>query len=76
MRLSKPQALRLLNSTGELTPGSGVDLPRIIATIATSFRIAFKERSNKWKKGLSGTANSVHSCTLSIVVILVLVKSV
>jgi hypothetical protein len=47
MRLSKPLALRPLNLTGEPNRGSGVDLPRIIATIVASFLIAFKERSSK-----------------------------
>jgi hypothetical protein len=49
LRLSKPLASRPLNSTGELNRGSGVDLPRIIATIAASFVIAFKERSNTFR---------------------------
>jgi hypothetical protein len=43
--LSKPRASRPLSSTGEPTRGSGVGLPRIIATSAVSFLIAFKERS-------------------------------
>jgi hypothetical protein len=47
MRLSKPRASRLLSLTGAPTPGSGVDLPRILATIAASIRIAFKERSTR-----------------------------
>jgi hypothetical protein len=47
MRLRKPLASRPLSSTGEPNRGSGVDRPRIIATIAASFLIAFKERSSK-----------------------------
>jgi hypothetical protein len=45
-RLSKPRASRPLSSTGEPNHGSGVGFPRIIATIAASFLIAFKERSS------------------------------
>src|SRR5260370_39947515 len=45
MRLSRRPASPRLSSTGEPIPGSGVDLPRIIATIVASFLIAFKERS-------------------------------
>ncbi len=47
MRLSKPLASRPLNSTGEPNRGSGDVLPRIIAIIAVSFLIVFKERSTR-----------------------------
>jgi len=45
MRSSKPLASPPGNSTCGLSPGSGVGLPRTIATTAGSFLIAFKERS-------------------------------
>jgi transposase len=50
MRLSRPRASRRLNSTGKPNRGSGVDRPKIIATIAISFRIAFKERSSRCRE--------------------------
>src|SRR5260221_58924 len=56
MRLSKPRGSPPLNSTGEPTRGSGVDLPRIIVTIANSFLIAFKERSTR-----QGHLRSAHT---------------
>jgi hypothetical protein len=45
MRSSKLSVWQPLSSTGAPNRASGDDCPRIIATIAASFLIAFKERS-------------------------------
>ena len=47
MKLNRPLASPLLNSIDAPSRGSGVGLLKIIATIADSFAIAFKERSTK-----------------------------
>ena len=60
MSLSKPRASRPLNSTGEPSRGSGVDCPRIIATIAASFVIAFKERSIRYQRENGGQSSQPY----------------
>jgi hypothetical protein len=46
MKLNRPLASPLLNSIDAPSRGSGDALLKIIATIADSFAIAFKERSS------------------------------
>ncbi len=64
MRLRRLLAWRPLSSTGELIPGSGIALPRIIGTIAASFLIAFKERSNldTWLRRVSSDTYRAPRC--------------
>src|SRR6266852_4758886 len=60
MRLSRLLVSRQLSSTDAPNRGSGDVLPRIIATIAASFVIAFKERSSR-SSYLSNSSSSVSS---------------